>query len=113
MKNLTPQHLRCHFGESCPSMHELEDGRSYLIVGSGAYHDGYAMGIKIGPGETAITIDRALLASIRDEVREECATVADEARAKCLDYDEIAAAIRALKEAPHDAAISGQPGESA
>jgi hypothetical protein len=102
MKNLTPQHLRCHFGESCPSVHELEDGR-LLIVGEMQF-DWWTRekGGNPGQNEMGITIDKALLSTIRDEVREECAKIADEARGKWLDYDEIADAIRALKETPHE-----------
>jgi hypothetical protein len=101
MKNLTPQHLRCEWG-GCPSVHELEDGR-LLIVGEMQF-DWWARekGGNPGQNEMGVIIDRALLSTIRDEVRQECANVADEARAKCLDYDEIAAAIRALKETPHE-----------
>jgi len=77
VKNWTPQALRCGFG-SCPSMHELEDGRLRIVGYMDDNQDG------TGEQEMAIIIDRALLGDlIRDEVekavqaeRERCAKVA-------------------------------------
>jgi hypothetical protein len=52
----------CAIAASCPAVYDPEDGSGrLLIVGSGAYHDGEAGGIKIGPGETALWIDRKLV----------------------------------------------------
>lgn len=50
----------CDIGASCPAIYDMEDG-SLLIIGSGAYWDGEAAGIPIGPGETAIYINRKLV----------------------------------------------------
>lgn len=63
MKNLTPEHMRCG-PFNCPSVHELDDGR-LLIVGqtAGLVADDEQVA-KPGPDETAIIIDRALLANI-------------------------------------------------
>lgn len=138
MRNLTPAHLRCG-PLNCPSVHELEDGR-LLIVGECA--DELAATTKIsdepsprepwrathlsdtmGVSEGAFVIDKALLATIRDEVREECAKIADywaqgnwkaqsKDRSRFNIYDlqraienaglGIAEDIRALKETPHE-----------
>jgi hypothetical protein len=115
MKNLTPQHLRCEWG-GCPSVHELEDGRLHIIgEADGRTHEELrGDGFKIGPGETAVIIDRALLSTIRDEVREECAKAIallaeawsprrpEDARDPPEAFEQAAAAIRALKETPHE-----------
>jgi len=74
-KNLTPEHMRCGVAQ-CASIHELEDGR-LLIVGACAHdaagyddaalnraYGGLIAGEGVGPGETAIIIDRALLANV-------------------------------------------------
>ena len=58
MQDLTPSHLKCFHG-TCPSVWELDDGR-LLIVGEVAYKN-----LPVGGRETAIIIDRALLANIR------------------------------------------------
>lgn len=63
MKNLTPEHMRCAIGASCPSVHELPDGR-LLIVGLEAEMIVPPEEINAGPHETAIVIDRALLADV-------------------------------------------------
>jgi hypothetical protein len=122
MKNLTPQHLRCEWG-GCPSVHELEDGRRYIIVGqtAGLVADDELVA-KPGPDETAVIIDHALLSTIRDEVREECAEALRQMRwskdafpmrlttwkqedahaAIGLALESAVAAIRALTETPHE-----------
>jgi hypothetical protein len=66
MKNLTPEHMKCPAGY-CPSVHELDDGR-LLIVGqtAGLVADDEQVA-KPGPDETAIIIDRALLANVLTE----------------------------------------------
>jgi hypothetical protein len=113
MKNLTPRHLRCEWG-GCQSIHALEDGRRYIIVGqtAGLVADDELVA-KPGPDETAVIIDHALLSTIRDEVREECAAAADLlaetwkprkpfSHDPVEAFEEAAAAIRALKETPHE-----------
>lgn len=47
---------------TCPAVYDPEDGSGrLLIIGSGAYWDREAAGVKIGPGETAIWINRKLV----------------------------------------------------
>jgi len=115
VKNITPAHMHCDSGW-CPSIHESEDGRHYMVVGKNAnlmttreWRED--RGAKPGRDELVIIIDRALLSTIRNQVREECAKVvkefADNARAggfdgSAEDIDKIEAAIRALKETPHE-----------
>jgi hypothetical protein len=109
MKDVTPKHMRCTYMAGCPSIHELEDGR-LLIVGKMAAYPGHSyQGVPIGPGEDAMIIDKALLSTIRDEVREECAVRLDDLAAKseamgreCGDLINAARVIRALKETPHE-----------
>lgn len=57
MRDLTPPHLRCALSVSCPSVHELDDGR-ILITGDKA---------AIGPDgefEATIIVSRELLAGV-------------------------------------------------
>ena len=58
MKNLTPEHLRCDIGASCPAVYELEDGR--LLIRGIATTDV----VDCGPDEASVIIDRALLANV-------------------------------------------------
>jgi hypothetical protein len=125
MKDITPLHLRCEIAATCPSIHELEDGDSYLVVGKKApvNFDGKAyFHIPIGDDETAIIIDKALLSTIRDEVRRNCVKAIEAELAKERGgYDpskeytagqmheayftaghRAIAAICALKETPHE-----------
>lgn len=53
MKDLTPSHFRCAMSMSCPSVHELDDGR-LAITGE----------LANGGGEDTIIIDPALLANV-------------------------------------------------
>lgn len=122
MKNLTPQHLKCGTGWR-QSVHELEDGRLLIVGQTAGLVADEELVAKPGPDETAIIIDRALLAAIMDEVREECAKIADEfarpiapgttaGSVTQMTGESIAVAIRALKET-HRAAPSTpsrQPG---
>lgn len=86
IKNLTPEHMRCD-ATSCPSLHQLEDGR-LLVVGTQveppvATINDFAnpepfleIAGKVGPGEAAVIISPALLdvyvaekvASLQEEV---------------------------------------------
>jgi hypothetical protein len=64
MKDVTPEHLRCTIG-ACPSVHELPDGKLLLIVGLRARgRDIEEADALVGATETAIIIDRALLANV-------------------------------------------------
>jgi len=114
MKNITPVPMRCDSFQ-CPSIHELEDGRLLIIGEYLSTNEAREAGANPNPEtEGAIIIDRALLATIRDEVREECALIADRAASDSKARDtmaddfgvyaamEIVAAIRALKEMPHE-----------
>ena len=68
MKNLTPQHLRCA-PLHCPSVHELEDGRLLIIGARSGPELAHFVNERLGNGETAVIIDRALLAGVHaDEV---------------------------------------------
>jgi hypothetical protein len=118
----TPQKLRCEWG-GCQSIHALDDGRRYIIVGqtAGLVADDELVA-KPGPDETAVIIDHALLATIRDEVRRDCVRAIEAELAKERGgYDpskeytagqmheayftaghRAIAAICALKETPHD-----------
>jgi len=62
-KNLTPEHLRCGAGVSCPSIHRLDDGR-LLIVGEYLSDREILVDfdIQVGRDETAIVISPDLLA---------------------------------------------------
>lgn len=62
MRNITPVHLRCEWGE-CPSVHELEDGR-LLIVGRDAFDEAERGEVAWGIDETPIIVDRAILANV-------------------------------------------------
>jgi hypothetical protein len=104
VRNITPAHLRCG-PFNCPSVHELEDGR-LLIVGKRTNVSAEVLSTMDLATEEAVIIDRALLATIRDEVREECANIAG-TYLKDGDWDKdtceaIARDIRALKETPHE-----------
>jgi len=118
VKNITPAHMHCDSGW-CPSIHESEDGRHYMVVGKNAnlmttreWRED--RGAKPGHDELVIIIDRALLSTIRNQVREECAKIADrqasDSKARNTAADDfgvyaainIAETIRALKETPHE-----------
>lgn len=61
MRDLTPPHLRCALSVSCPSVHELDDGR-ILITGDKA---------AIGPDgefEATIIVSRELLSGVWPEM---------------------------------------------
>jgi hypothetical protein len=103
VKDLTPRSMRCEWG-GCPAVYDLGDGRLLFVGKIPLVDENWPSRVKIGFDEAAITIDKALLATIRDEVREECAMVADAYR-KDGDWNQdtceaIARNIRALKEAP-------------
>jgi hypothetical protein len=66
VKNLTPSHMRCVYAAACPSVHELDDGR-LLIVGMESHEEAQKCGAGWSDGETAIIIDRALLANVHAE----------------------------------------------
>lgn len=82
IKNLTPEHMRCEIATSCPSLHQLEDGR-LLVVGTQveppvATINDFAnpepfleIAGKVGPGEAAVIISPALLdVYVAEKVRE-------------------------------------------
>lgn len=66
MRNLTPKHMRCAAGASCPSIHQLPDGR-LLIVGKKVTDaeldvwDGVNFDLAIGDDEVASIISPDLL----------------------------------------------------
>lgn len=70
-RNLTPEHMRCGPFSSCPSIHELEDGRLLIVgeaaalstVGREAVRELRDAG-KIADTEFAIAIDRELLSAL-------------------------------------------------
>lgn len=82
MRNLTPEHLRCHVSASCPSVHEREDRR--LEITGDLCRPLQAFGDEAC--EATIVIDPALLSDyIAEQVRaerERCAKIADEYAAK-------------------------------
>jgi hypothetical protein len=58
MKDITPKHLRCSFGPSCPAVHRLQDGR-LLIIGKLADQELFSelnRAGKLGQGEWPIVI---------------------------------------------------------
>jgi hypothetical protein len=59
-KDLTPKEFKCSYGASCPSVHELEDGR-LLIVGRLSQFEAKELGINWSAGEVPILIERGLL----------------------------------------------------
>jgi hypothetical protein len=130
MKNITPWHLRCG-PLNCPAVFELEDGRAVIVgefahmhppgTAPGDLYEALCNENKIGDNEAAIIIDRALLSTIRDEVREECAkllrdfaaeraergetgpvAIRDEALSASATASLLAARIDALRETPHE-----------
>lgn len=71
-ENLTPEHMRCAAG-TCPSVHQLEDGR-LLIVGAEAPTDldgetVFETGARIGQNEAGVIISPDLLSSLPELVR--------------------------------------------
>ena len=58
--DLTPKHLKCEIGASCPSIHRLEDGR-IMIVGDDGVPEAFARDIPVGAAESAVTITADLL----------------------------------------------------
>jgi hypothetical protein len=59
IKNLTPEHMRCD-ATSCPSLHQLEDGR-LLVVGEYAIREARDAGVHHELWENAVLIEPALL----------------------------------------------------
>lgn len=119
MKDLTPANLRCG-PSNCPSVHELEDGR-LLIVGKRTSVSAEILATMDLATEEVIIIDRALLSTIRDDVRAECVkllrdfaaeraergeagpvAIRDEALSASATASLLAARIDALKETPHE-----------
>lgn len=105
MKDKTPAHLRCAWG-GCPSVHELEGG-SIAIIGRKGSRDPMSgesyFGHPIGDDEELVIIDKALLATIRDEVREECAialrTLRDKKREILNHFEAVGAGASEINEA--------------
>jgi len=62
MKNLTPEHMRCNT-ISCPAVYELGDDKLLIVGKKAALMAAYEQ-IPCGLHETAIVIDRALLANL-------------------------------------------------
>jgi hypothetical protein len=60
--DITPHHMRC-FAGSCPSVHELDDGR-LMIIGKRGDFMADNLNIAVADSEEAIIIDRALLANV-------------------------------------------------
>ena len=63
MKNLTPKHLHCDFGASCPSIHELPNGK-LLIIGKAAMAPELAGVPNLADDEDAVIIERELLSGL-------------------------------------------------
>ncbi len=60
MKDITPDHLRCHVG-MCPAVYDLGDGR-LLIIGARPSDDVIqTLGGGLNPDEQAVVVDLALL----------------------------------------------------
>ena len=69
-QDLTPEHMRCDVGASCPSITRLDDGR-LLIVGTDAHDLAIKYGIAPSPFEEAIVISPSLLDTLMEEARRE------------------------------------------
>lgn len=67
MKNLTPKHLRCDCGASCPAVYETDDGR-LLIIGTAATQrqiNDCGAYVDEDKAEVANLIDPALLETLK------------------------------------------------
>ncbi len=64
MKNLTPSHLRCAPGLSCPAVHE--DGDDLVIVGR-REHPSLHPDLNVEAGEEIIRISKAYMANVVPE----------------------------------------------
>ncbi len=61
MRDITPKHLQCAPGLSCPAVHE--DGDDLLIIGT-REHPQLHPDIPVGSGEEIVRIPRAFLANV-------------------------------------------------
>lgn len=85
IKNLTPAHLRCAIGASCPSVHRLEDGR-LLIVGEDGFPRSREVGVPCDSDEAAIIIHPDLLSTVMQEEIEK-AVKAERERCAKIDHE--------------------------